>query len=104
MRALWLAVALCGCSSTLDESGLLGRPDAPKGSVDLGVAPAAPGTDMAQLPANTQCNDFSDTPPGALPVGWMDVRGTWRVALDGAMRVLQQEANSTGGNGSEFMV
>jgi hypothetical protein len=107
MRALWLAVAVCGCSSTLDESGLLGRGDPPAGAgTDMAGGPGGQVPDLAPAAAPTsQCTDFSDTPVGTLPLGWADVRGTWRVAIEGGMRVLRQEAEQTGGGGgSEFMV
>jgi hypothetical protein len=108
MRVLWLLVAVCGCSSTLDESGLYGRGDPPRGSADMGGgSPGGPNADLAQSPAATaQCTDFADTAPGSLPLGWTEARGTWRVAVDGAMHVLQQEATTSGGGGgsTEFMV
>src|SRR5690349_1500458 len=109
MRLLCLAVALSGCSSTLDESGLLGKGDpAGRANPDLGGASLGGAGDMASAPAApaAKCTEFSDTAIGSLPLGWTEVRGTWRVAIDGATRVLRQEAEPTGGGGgggSEFL-
>jgi hypothetical protein len=107
---LWLAAALLGCASRLDESALTRGAADDDGGVQAGSAPLPPPWDASAPPpdapgpalAIASCETFAAYADGASAPDWTDGNGDWRVDVRGTTHLLRQESDPSRSHPERF--